>query len=238
MDTSAESLLVLFCKRPALNQGKQRLASGVGAGAAFAAAGLMLDCALEDLAAWPGPVAITPSSPTDQKWARGLPLNIDEVVAQPEGNLGERIRGVDNQLRERGYALIIYMGTDLPSVNEEHYRAARELLLEYDVVLSPALDGGVTLMGSSQPWPEMKQLPWGSDQLGRELESVCREAGMTVARLPDSYDIDNMADLKRLLGDLKFDPRPARVKLRSWLADFFDRRITDIQQMSIGDRTV
>ena len=46
------SVLVIFCKWPRLNQGKQRLAKTIGAELALEVAKLLLDCAMEDAADW------------------------------------------------------------------------------------------------------------------------------------------------------------------------------------------
>jgi glycosyltransferase A (GT-A) superfamily protein (DUF2064 family) len=86
------------------------------------------------------------------------------------------------------------------------------------VVLGPALDGGVTCMGSGVPWPELADLPWSSAELHAGLLARCLRAGLTVQNLPPRYDVDVPADLRRLGADLAGDRRPARRALYHVLA--------------------
>ena len=91
-------------------------------------------------------------------------------------------------------------------------------LLTHDVVLGAAEDGGVVLMGARCPWPELAPLPWSGNDLGKQLELLCVQCGLTVKYLPARYDIDFANDLPRLHADLHADQRPARRALRDWLA--------------------
>jgi uncharacterized protein len=205
--------LVLFCRRPAPGIGKRRLASELGETATGTVSQLLLATALEDLAAWPGRKVLAPSEPADLHWARALPVAADDVVAQPEGNLGVRLAGVDRVLRDRGHTHILYIGSDAPVLGPADYLGARAALAAFDVVLGPALDGGVTCLGSHQAWPELGHLPWSGTELHTALQSVCERAGRTVQNLPPRYDVDVPADLRRLCTDLATDMRPARLAL-------------------------
>ena len=57
--------LVLFCRRPAPGIGKQRLARALGEIRALAIATALLECALEDIADWPGALVISPACEED-----------------------------------------------------------------------------------------------------------------------------------------------------------------------------
>ena len=214
---SSAATLVVFCKRPHPGQGKQRISAALGARLTAELAGLLLDTALEDAADWPGPVVIAPAAEADRDWAAALPGR-HSVCCQPDGNLGERLNGVDRQLRDGGATCLIYIGSDAPLLNPAYFAAARQALMSNDVVLGPAEDGGVVLMGSRQGWPELAGLPWSGQKLGESLELICRASGQTVKYLPASYDIDFAHDLPRLFTDLATDERPARRRLSAWLA--------------------
>src|SRR5690606_21879150 len=86
-----------------------------------------------------------------------------------------------------------------------------------DVVLGPAADGGVVLMGTRRAWPALEPLPWSTDRLGAALGEACRRAGSSVASLEPRTDIDTFADLTGLGRTLARDRRPARRALREWL---------------------
>ena len=152
----AELVLVLVCKRPMLGIAKQRLAAGVGQERARHVAEALLACALEDAREWPGPVVIAPAHASDYAWAASLLPQLQpklHIVPQIEGNQGQRLNAVDHSLRERGLEHLIYIGSDAPALVAADYAAAREALLNHDIVLKPAADGGVVLMGRRRRWP-------------------------------------------------------------------------------------
>lgn len=202
--------LVLFCRRPGRGSGKRRLARELGESTALAISEHLLATALEDAAAWPGSRIIAPSEPADAEWARALPVAFDRILPQHGVGLGERLSGVDRELRAEGHARILYIGSDAPVLEQADYDEARQSLATHDVVLGPALDGGVTCLGSRRPWPSLAQLPWETGLLHDALKSACERSGLSVQNIRLRYDIDVSADLRRLCADLATDWRPAR----------------------------
>lgn len=209
--------LVLFCKRPRLHHGKQRLAAAIGAEPAFAAAEALLACALEDAAGWPGPVVLAPSRQEDAEWAGEL-MQAATVRVQPDGNLGDRLNHVDRELRAAGRDALLFMGSDAPALTEDCFTKARAGLERHDVVLARAADGGVTLMGNAKPWPDLASLPWSTPELAEALQAACEEAGLSVLSFAGGYDVDVAADLPPLALGLSSDRRPARRRLAALLA--------------------
>lgn len=209
--------LVLVCKRPALGHGKQRLAARLGKAAALAIAERLLDCALEDLQQWPGPRVIAPDAPEHCAWA-GTVLPDSLCLAQSPGNLGERLNELDRRLRAQGQRTLIFIGSDAPTLTTQHYRAVCAALVVTDTVLIAARDGGVVLMASRRPWPDLAALPWSGAELGRALGECCRRAGHTLRICGSSFDIDEPDDLSLAARALASDPRPARRRLLATLA--------------------
>jgi glycosyltransferase A (GT-A) superfamily protein (DUF2064 family) len=211
-----DTALVVFCRRPVPGVGKQRLAAALGRDAAHALAQALLDCTLEDLAAWRGPLVLSPADGADLGWARerlgalGVRHPASDVLPQPEANLGGRLAAVDAQLRARGLERLLFIGTDAPALPEGLFVEAAFALDEADVVLAPAQDGGVTLMGARRPWPPLDALPWSTPRLGAALEAACRARGDRIATLAASFDVDEAADLEVAIEALDADPRPAR----------------------------
>ncbi len=212
------SVLVIFGKRPRVGVGKQRIAAVAGPAAALQLSELLLAATLEDAQAWPGPVVFAPADAADSAWAATL-LPAAQVIPQQGGNLGERINFVDRQLRKAGAARIIYVGTDAPGHTPQTYMAARQALDSSDVVLVPARDGGVTLLGACRPWPELGTLPWETEQLYAALQRTCAAAGYRVSALPACYDVDYLADLLDAAPALQRDQRPTRRALADWLQE-------------------
>ncbi len=203
--------LVLVCKRPRLGFGKQRLAASLGVEMAQRVAEALLDCVLEDLRSWAGLVVIAPSSQEDAEWAISL-VPQPNVWVQPQmpGNLGQRLNTLDFELRSKGVERLIYIGSDSPGLDEKDYVAVCEAMQHHDVVLMPATDGGVVLMANNHPWPSLANLPWSSNKLGSVLADCCRDEGQSVAILRESFDIDEVEDVAKLVDVLAGDTRPAR----------------------------
>lgn len=208
-----EATLVLVCKRPAPGNGKQRLAVNLGVEVAHQIATALLACALEDACDWPGAVVIAPANAEDVEWARALSTQIASpvlIVPQVSGNLGQRLNALDQTLRAQGMEQLVFIGSDAPVLDTADYAAARATLQYADVVLVPALDGGVVLMASRCAWPDLSALPWSSCQLGAALMDICRVAGQSVKALGRGYDVDEADDIVKLAGLLEQDQRLAR----------------------------
>ncbi len=205
--------LVLVCKRPGLGHGKQRLANHLGLAVAQRVAEALLACAVEDACNWPGPVIIAPASQDDYNWAIALTKPIKSplmVVPQVSGNLGQRLNSIDQVLRSQGIDQLVYIGSDSPELSWDDYSIVRKKLQRYDTVLKPAFDGGVVLMSSCCPWPELSDLPWSTDRLGISLVNACYKAGHSVINLEKGCDVDELDDFMRLIKRLEKDRRPAR----------------------------
>jgi uncharacterized protein len=217
MNRLSAAALVVFCRRPLLGNGKQRLARALGAADALAIASALLECTLEDAAEWPGDLIISPASSEDAVWAERLVARPAWVEPQCEGNLGQRLNAVDAAVRARGSQRVIFIGTDAPSLTLDDLVAAAKALQQADVVLAPAVDGGVTVMGSRTPWPDLSDLPWSEPTLGSALEQCCRRRGLSVVRMPASYDVDEVSDLATARRALAADDRRARRRLHDLL---------------------
>lgn len=217
LNATTAATLVLVCKRPSLGHGKQRLATQIGEPQALRVAEQLLGCALEDLRAWPGPTVIAPDMAEHLAWARAL---APEALCLPQasGNLGERLNALDHSLRAAGHCRLVFIGSDAPALRPEHYQRVRIALGEADTVLIAASDGGVTLMASNRPWPDLAALPWSTAELGQALAEACRKAGHSLTVCGETFDIDEQADLTRARCELADDQRPARRSLRGILA--------------------
>jgi glycosyltransferase A (GT-A) superfamily protein (DUF2064 family) len=71
------------------------------------------------------------------------------------------------------------------------------------VVLGGAEDGGYYLIGLKQPHPRLfEDIAWSSEFVFRQTLDRAAEIGQNVHRLPVWYDVDDIASLRRLGGDL------------------------------------
>lgn len=215
--------LTLVFRRPREHHGKRRLAASLKERAVVELCRLMLNCALEDLRDWRGPVVLAPEDGADLDWARSLPaMRSDrcgpvQVLAQGAGNLGRRLERLDRGLDAMRLKRRIYIGSDAPALGPRYYRRVTAGLATHDAVLAAARDGGVTIMATRRGWPPLAGLPWGSQGLAHALSAACRRAGQTVLGIPGGFDVDRQADLAPLARALRGDARPARRELHRWI---------------------
>lgn len=210
--------LVLFFKRPRIGVGKQRVAATIGPEKAYRLAQAMLDCALEDMADWRGALVFAVASTDDVTWAENViaekfPDHTTCVMAQGEGNMGQRLNTVDFKLREMGFQELYFIGSDAPILNKHFYVQARDTMNSHDALFARSEDGGVTLMASKRPWPPLAELPWSTGILGDTLLACCKRYGWSVGETDGLYDVDTIDELNRIHNDLSADTRPARVAL-------------------------
>ena len=210
-----DTCLVLLFKSP--RRAKRRLAEEIG-GLAQTAAAHLLECAIDDLGGWRGPTCLAPAARADAAFARERGYTAALQIVQQPGNLGERIAALNAALLEGGHERQLFIGSDCPGLDTDYLELAAAALRQADVVLGPAEDGGVVVMGVTGEWPPLADLPWSSARLGAALREACEAAGLRVAILAAHGDVDSAADLSGLPGKLAADRRASRRRLCEWIA--------------------
>jgi uncharacterized protein len=104
--------------------------------------------------------------------------------------------------RAGGPLLIVW--PDLPRFRRDHASAALDdLNAGCDVVLGPAIDGGVYLVGIARPLPELFALPeqaWRHDAMAIALTAI-RDVGFEVGILRAERALHRPADIRAALAD-------------------------------------
>ncbi|HEY3174807.1 MAG TPA: DUF2064 domain-containing protein [Candidatus Polarisedimenticolia bacterium] len=130
------------------------------------------------------------------------------IPRQRGGSFGERLANALRDARALGYRRIVAVPADTPALGERHLRAAFEALESRDVVLGPAPDGGVYLIGVGggvEVEPLLLGVRWRTSAVLRDLLAGAGAAG--AALLPDWLaDLDRPADLPGLRVDPALDP--------------------------------
>jgi rSAM/selenodomain-associated transferase 2/rSAM/selenodomain-associated transferase 1 len=211
-----DCVLVIFCRRPTLGIGKQRIAAELGQPAALHIAHLLLAATIEDTRSWPGKVILAPANREDVSWAKALIPEVT-VIPQPEGNLGQRINHVDTLARSQGARKVLFVGSDAPGMEPDDLTAAATSLNTHDAVFIPAADGGITLMGATKSWPTLGSLAWETSELFAGLLTRCESVGWNCATLATGFDVDTQVDLVLATKQLENDERPARQALCQWI---------------------
>ncbi|MFB3785739.1 MAG: TIGR04282 family arsenosugar biosynthesis glycosyltransferase [bacterium] len=117
---------------------------------------------------------------------------------QPSGDLGEKLRrGLERMLAVADRALAV--GSDIPDLPLAYLEQAAAALPHHDLTIGPAADGGYYLIGLSRPAPELfTNVPWSTPHVLRTTLAKAADLGLSVAILPEWYDVDTAEDLNRL----------------------------------------
>jgi uncharacterized protein len=201
--------LVVIAKEPVPGAVKTRLAATVGAdGAARVAAAMLADtlAVMTQVDADPW-VCFAPAEagPRMARLAPGVGL-----LAQVEGDLGDRLAGCFVALLDGRADQVVIVGADTPQVPRATYQAAFGLLDQVDVVLGPARDGGYYLVGAKAALPELfVGVPMGTDAVLQVTMQRAIRRRLRVGTVPTLRDLDRLEDLRAALaaGELDASPR-------------------------------
>jgi rSAM/selenodomain-associated transferase 1 len=130
------------------------------------------------------------------------------LLAQRGSALGERLAAATADLFAAGHAGVALVNADSPTLPGGILRAAVDAVRSSDcVVLSPALDGGYTLIGLSKPHPKVfTGIPWSTTAVYRATVERACEAALPVINVPPWYDVDDLASLRILEAELAGTP--------------------------------
>ncbi len=160
----------------------------------------------------------TPSSSTSSDRASVAPAGIPTSI-QPGGDLGERMALVIQEKLRSGFRRVVILGSDAPTLPDDHLRSAFEHLRRVEVVIGPAEDGGYYLVGMTRLHPEIfMKIRWGTPEVLGVTRKRLKQAGVAFAELGQWHDVDTEADVTKLWRDLlKMKQRhPEEVPPRTW----------------------
>lgn len=214
--TADGAALVFCCERACLAPSRGGLLQRLGPDLMNALMRRFLDCAIEDLAEWPGhPIVVAPEE--DGEWASTLRPPVAWMPAPSSGHFGDRIWQVDRALLDRGIRHRIYMRAGVPSLSRSDYQAALEALDSHDVVVGPVAGGGVGLIALRHSWPHIATLPWSTTTIAGRLLLECSKRAWTVWQLRRHYGLQHGDDLRFIRAELAGDERTARAELRRFI---------------------
>ena len=126
------------------------------------------------------------------------------LVLQGDGDLGARLDKGISDLIAAGHVGAILINSDSPTLPRALLDAAVEAVLCGDnLVISPALDGGYTLIGLSKPHPHLfADIPWSTDVVYELTLKRAREINLPVIALHGWYDVDDGASYAMLEREL------------------------------------
>lgn len=148
------------------------------------------------------------------------PLGVDraELLAQRGDDLGARERNLFEDLFAAGFASVVVIGSDLPTLPPGHVAEALARLRPATVTLGPAADGGYYLIGLTAPEPGgtvpdvFTSIRWGTSSAFDDTARAAAREGISVERIEPWYDVDDADSLARLRGDIAAAPKDGRAQ--------------------------
>ena len=148
------------------------------------------------------------------------------LLPQRGRSFGERLESAFADARALGFQEIVAVGTDSPGLGPDDLIAAFAALREQGVVLGPAADGGVYLIGvRGDAGPLLAGVRWGVGTVLAQLLARVPEAAVLAGTLAD---LDGWDSLESLLAP-GLDPELAR-----WIAALLRPRPTTAPARDAG----
>jgi len=195
--------LGIFAKQPRPGQVKSRLASARSPAWAAQVADALLRDTLARLAQLKARRFLVYSPNLGKEYFAALAGDQYQLIPQEDGDLGRRMEQFIHGQLQAGAPRVVIVGADSPTLPPERIEQAFEELDRADLVIGPATDGGYYLLGcSSLPPPIFDGISWGSEKVLWESISRLTDPVWRLALLPPCPDVDTIADLWALKGQI------------------------------------
>jgi rSAM/selenodomain-associated transferase 1 len=185
--------VIIMCKAPVSGRVKTRLMSHYSADEAAVLHAAMATTVIKRAVRLFDDVVIAADDVSHPFFA-GFGLTL---LAQGEGDLGERM---DKQLAAAfadGVDAALLLGTDSPHMPDSRLIAASDALKHADVVLGPVEDGGYDLVAMNRLQSIFSEVEWSSAQVLKQTVKNCHRHGLTVQQLDTGFDVDFPEDIDR-----------------------------------------
>ena len=204
-----DACVIVFVKSPIPGQVKTRLIPHLSAEqAASLYQAFLADCcnALSEISTAQRVIAYTPP-----EGLSGLKSLIGEdpiYIPQQGATLGERLIAAARWASNQGYAKLLFVGSDSPTLPSQYIERALDLLESRDVVIGPSVDGGYYLIGFSKHGASLsiptifEEITWSTDVVFRQTLDKIQTINARLGVLPPWYDVDTPAGLKLLRDQL------------------------------------
>ncbi|MBY0383282.1 MAG: TIGR04282 family arsenosugar biosynthesis glycosyltransferase [Xanthobacteraceae bacterium] len=132
-----------------------------------------------------------------------LPDNF-ALIPQVQGDFGERLMAGARDILAAGHDGVILVNSDSPTIPKSLLRKAVDAVARgNNVALSPAFDGGYTLIGLSEVHERLfEDIPWSTEQVYDLTCERAAEIGLPVEDVPGWYDVDDAESYRILENEL------------------------------------
>jgi len=121
-------------------------------------------------------------------------------------DFGDCLRHTTEQILGRGHASAVVLNADSPTLPTALLVETAEVLAQPGelAVLGPSSDGGYYLLGLKSAHRRMfENIAWSTEHVAAQTLERAGEIKLDVHVLPVWYDVDDIADLRRLGGELR-----------------------------------
>jgi len=181
----------VFLKNPATKPVKTRLARDIGREGAVAVYLSMLQIIFKTLSEFGSSEVVLSVAGGVRDLELPFPWE-----NQGEGSLGERMSSFFLDHLKQSQKVIL-IGSDCPYTDTDDIREAIDALDHSEVVFQPANDGGYTLIGMRDFFPDLfEKMPWSTQDLMESTLAVLNSLGVSYRLLAERNDIDTFEDLR------------------------------------------
>lgn len=188
--------LIVFLRNPVLGQVKTRLASDIGEENALKVYERLMAHTLE-VCEHSGikTTLYFDEAPHD---AVQTPSNF-HIREQRGKGLGERMTAAFEEVgSEDPKAAMIMIGSDCPEIGKKHLKDAGKHLQHCDLVIGPARDGGIYLIGLRNFDDRLFDgVPWSTSGVRDALVRNATSLKLTTLMLEEMSDVDHASDLEK-----------------------------------------
>lgn len=196
---SVRQRVVLFAKYPREGLAKTRLIPALGASGAAQWQRTAIELVLAQLDQWQqvsgGDVQIWFTGCTESEM-REMFGEHRSYAEQPSGDLGQRLIHATQRTFKESIDKLVIIGTDAPRLDTAVLTQAFKALEKSDVAISPATDGGYTLIGLRAPHTSLfEQIDWSTERVCEQTLERANQAALSVSPLVTLHDVDYPDDL-------------------------------------------
>jgi len=134
--------------------------------------------------------------------ASGIPYIITTEQEQVGVTFGQRFTHAIEEAFRQGFQQLVVIGADSPALNQHDITKAVIAVENGQVVLGPAKDGGVYLLGLNAAQFDSKdfqEFSWQSSKVGQQLLEWLQRQCYTIQMLRTLVDIDTEASLRQII---------------------------------------
>jgi rSAM/selenodomain-associated transferase 1 len=218
-DSLNKNALIVVAKRPAPGQTKTRLTPPLTPEQAAGLYEAVLRDTLDLVRCVPGVCPIIAYLPDDARdYFRALAPDFD-LMPQRGPDLGFRLDHALTHCLNDGYERAVIMDSDSPTLPAEYLVQAFAELGATDSVLGPCDDGGYYLIGLRRPAPRLlREVQMSTPNVTRDTLALAASENLSMAQLPEWYDVDTVADLERLRAEVSALPAGRAEHTRRFLS--------------------